>query len=215
VDVLLERLTDLGAGLLPLLGHILLWLVALAGLAGSLFPAFPGATLIWGAAVVHGLVFGFEPLGAYTLISLTILMGVSIGGQYAVSAFGARRFGSSGWGIAGAAVGMLVGTFAIPIPLVGSLIGAFLGATGVEFVRAQRPSSPPVEDADGDETPEDVTEEEAEKPVTKTAFADTRAAAAGAARAGFGAALGAVVGLAVEFGTALVMIGALFVGFVS
>ena len=98
MEVLLERLTDIGAGLLPALGHLLLWVMALAGVLGSLFPAFPGATLIWGAAVAHGVVYGFDPLGGWTLGILTLLTGVSIGGQYVVGALGAKRFGASGWG---------------------------------------------------------------------------------------------------------------------
>ncbi|GEM_PF-943192 len=207
MEVFLERLTDLGAGLLPLLGHVLLWLCAIAGLLGSLFPAFPGATLIWGAAVLHGVVFGFEPLGAWTLAILTVLTGVSVGGQYVVGALGAKRFGASGWGVAAAGVGMIVGTFAIPIPLVGTLAGAFLGAVIVEYPRLRR--APPAVDA-----PDTAAEPDGEEPASAAGSTSSHAAV-GAARAGVGAALGAILGLAVEFGTALVMIGVLFVGFVS
>lgn len=204
MEVLFERLTDIGAGLLPALGHLLLWVMALAGVLGSLFPAFPGATLIWGAAVAHGVVYGFDPLGGWTLGILTLLTGVSIGGQYVVGALGARRFGASGWGVAAAGVGMLVGTFALPIPVVGSLVGAFVGAVLVEFPRLRRE----VEASDG---------------MAHRSASDTgdsvegveRSATAGAARAGMGAVLGAILGMVVEFGTALLMVGVLFVGFIS
>ncbi len=199
MEVLLERLTDLGAGSLVVLGHVALWVCALVGLVGSLFPAVPGATLIWGAAVLHGIVFGFDPLGAWTLGILTVLTAISVGGQYVVGALGAKRFGASGWGVAAAGVGMIVGTFAIPIPVVGTLMGAFLGAVLVEYPRLRRLPPPTGEDEGEDEAVESTG----------------NAAARNAARAGVGAALGAVLGLVVEFGTALVMVGVLFVGFVS
>ncbi len=214
MEIFAERITDLGEGLLPLLGHLMLWLLALAGLVGSLFPAVPGATLIWGAAVVHAVVFGFDPLGPPTLIALTVLTGLSVGGQYVVGALGAKRFGASGWGVAMAGVGMLVGTFTIPIPLVGSLLGAFLGAVAVEFPRLRRAASGAAPEGNPEE-PGPTSEASPEPTADHDAANTTREAAAAATRAGLGAALGAVLGLAVEFGCALVMIGVLFLGFMG
>ncbi|MCO4773006.1 MAG: DUF456 domain-containing protein [Deltaproteobacteria bacterium] len=171
--------------------HILLVLTTLGGLVGSFFPAFPGAVIIWGGALLHGLVTGWTPLGANTQLILTGLMALSAAGQFAISAAGAKRFGSSWWGITGAGIGMLVGTFMIPIPLLGSLLGAFLGALGFELAIAQ-PLAAKKAEAAGSAPPSGAGKG---KEVGQ------------AAKAGFGAALGAVLGMMAEVGIAFVMVG--------
>ena len=77
------------------------------------------------------------PLLACSLLSLAIIV-VDV----AASALGAKRFGATRWGIAGAAIGLLVGLFAGPIglvvgPLVGAILGeVIMGRTGAEAARA-------------------------------------------------------------------------------
>lgn len=154
---------------LPWLGNSLFFLTITVGVLGSIVPGVPGSILIWAAALVHGLVTGFDPLSGGYQLGLLLLLGISVGGQFALSVHGARRYGSTGWGVAGASVGLLLG-FLIPIPIAGPIVGAFLGAAAAESFIAQR---------ERDE----------------------------AARAGLGAVLGAVLGLAAEFGVSLVMAG--------
>ena len=80
-------------------------------------------------------------------------MNLSAGGQLAISALGAKKFGSSAWGVLGAGIGVLLGTVLIPIPVAGSLLGAFLGALALElFVaqpRARAKAEAPLEGRDG------------------------------------------------------------------
>ncbi len=183
---------------LPILANVLLVLCTVGGLLGSFFPAFPGAVLIWGGALFHGLITGWEPLGPYAQGSLTALLALSVGGQFAMSAMGAKRFGSSGWGVLGAGVGLLVGTFAIPIPVVGSLVGAFLGALMLELWVARRLSSKRA--AAGHK----LDANQAQSAGTP----NTASSEVGhAARAGVGAAVGAVLGMMTEIGVAFVMVG--------
>lgn len=84
----------------------------------------------------------------------------------------------------GAGVGLLVGTLAIPIPVVGSLLGAFLGALVFELTIGQKKRQ---------EDPEAEPTDASGRPIPQ------------AARAGLGAALGAVGGMMAEIGFALVM----------
>ena len=184
---------------IPITAHVLLLLCTLGGLVGSFFPAFPGAVLIWAGALLHGLATGWEPLGLYSQLALLVLMGLAVAGQLAISAAGAKRFGSSGWGVLGAGIGMLLGTFFIPVPVAGSLLGAFLGALALEFWVAQPRAAKSAEAAPTGDAP--------------TEPRDGRAAEAGqAARAGLGAALGAVLGMMAEIGVAFVMVGVIVTG---
>ncbi len=163
--------------------HAVLLLFVVVGTVGSAVPAFPGAVLIFVGALIHGAWTGWDPLGPVTQVLLGVLTLASWGVQYVITAYGAKRYGASNWGIFGAFVGMVAGLF-IPIPLLGPLIGAFLGALGFELgVRWIKDQNL----AEG-ETPDEGAQKEA-------------------ARAGFGAALGAVVGLMAELGVALLMVG--------
>jgi len=186
---------------LPITANVLLVLCTLGGLVGSFFPAFPGAVLIWSGALLHGLITGWDPLGLYSQLTLAGLMGLAAAGQLAISAAGAKRFGSSGWGVLGAGIGMLVGTFAIPIPVVGSLLGAFLGALACELGIAQRRAARKrAETAPADQPSKGQAAKQAGKDMGE------------AARAGLGAAVGAVLGMMAEIGIAFVMVGVIFTG---
>ena len=131
----MEQLFDT---IVPLFGHSVLFLFLLIGVIGSLIPAVPGSTLVWAAALIHGLVTSFDPLTGGVQVALLVLWMLSVGGQFGLSAVGAKRYGSTGYGIGGATAGLLVGTFAIPVPVVGSLAGAFLGALGAEMYFAKK-----------------------------------------------------------------------------
>ena len=168
------------SALVPWLAHILLFVSVLGGVIGSFVPALPGALFIWAGALLHGLMTGWSPLGPRAQLIIAALALCAAGGQLAISAAGAKRFGSSNWGVLGAGIGLLVGTFVIPIPVVGSLAGAFLGALLFELAIGQKRQDSPEEETPG-------------KPIPK------------AARAGLGAALGAVGGMMAEVGFALVM----------
>jgi len=167
--------------------HVLLVVTTVGGLIGSFIPAFPGAVLIWGGAVLHGLVTGWQPLGLVPQASLAVLCALAVGGQLAISAAGAKRFGSTNWGVFGAGVGMLVGTFVIPVPILGSLLGAFGGALGFELAVQRRAA--------------------ARQPAEEPGDPARRQELGQASKAGLGAALGAVAGMMAEIGLSFVMAG--------
>jgi hypothetical protein len=196
----------------PILANVLLVLCTVGGLLGSFFPAFPGAVLIWGGALLHGLITAWDPLGLYAQMSLAALMALSAGSQFAISAMGAKRFGSTGWGVLGAGIGMLIGTFAIPIPIVGSLMGAFLGALTFELGIAQRLTAKRAA-AESAKVEAHAEIDAVARPVEKNATAGAAKKAGKevgqAARAGVGAAVGAVLGMMAEIGIAFVMVGVL------
>jgi len=165
--------------------HVILILCCIAGVAGSALPAVPGAMLIFGGALVHGIWTGWDPIGPLVLSLLGVLTVLSWVVSYAVTALGAKKSGASNWGVLGATVGMFLGLL-IPIPVLNMLIGAFLGALGVELLVRWRKLQ--------------VLPEDQIDPSVKVD-------GAAAAKAGLGAAVGAIAGLMAEMGVAVVMVG--------
>jgi uncharacterized protein YqgC (DUF456 family) len=113
---------------------ILLWILAaaliLAGLAGLVLPALPGAPLLFAGLLVAAWIEDFVFVGVKTLIVLGIMAALSYALEFAAAALGARRFGASPRAITGAALGTVVGLF-FGIP--GILLGPFLGAVAGEL----------------------------------------------------------------------------------
>ncbi len=111
--------------------YALVAVLFIAGLAGSVLPALPGGVLILAGAVVYAMATGFDPIGPGRLAILALMMAVAYGLDYAAGALGVRRFGGSGWAVAGAVVGALVGLF---FGLPGLLLGPLVGSLGAEYV---------------------------------------------------------------------------------
>lgn len=102
-----------------------------AGAVGSLVPGFPGTPLVLGAVVLHRLWFGPTGVGNLVLTLLVLLTFASLVLDYLASVYGAKRFGATRWGIAGAILGGLAG---ILIPLPGLIVGPFAGAMAAEML---------------------------------------------------------------------------------
>ncbi len=113
---------------------IFLWISAalliIAGLAGLVLPALPGAPLLFLGLVAAAWAEQFAYVGWGTLAVLGVLCLLAYLVDFAAGAFGARRFGASGRSVAGAALGTLVGLF---FGLPGVLLGPFLGAVAGEL----------------------------------------------------------------------------------
>ena len=108
---------------------IVLWTVAgvlvLAGLAGLILPAIPGAPLIFAGLVVGAWADDFAYVGVWTIVVLAVLTLVTIGVDFWATMFGAKRFGASKRAVIGALVGSIIGLF---LGLPGVLFGPFIGA---------------------------------------------------------------------------------------
>jgi uncharacterized protein YqgC (DUF456 family) len=112
--------------------EILLWLLAIvlvaAGMAGLVFPALPGAPILFAGLVVAAWAEDFTYVSTGTLIALGVMALLMYLLDFLASAFGAKRFGASPRAIIGATIGAVVGIFfGIPGILLGPFIGAVLG----------------------------------------------------------------------------------------
>jgi uncharacterized protein YqgC (DUF456 family) len=107
----------------------LLWLAALlcvvAGLAGLVLPALPGAPLLLLGLVLAAWAEDFAHVGPGMLVLLGFLAALTYVADFLASAFGARRFGASSRAVVGAALGGVVGLF---FGVAGVLVGPFTGA---------------------------------------------------------------------------------------
>ncbi|MGE0362592.1 MAG: DUF456 family protein [Vicinamibacterales bacterium] len=101
-------------------------LVAL-GVALLALPAAPAIVIIFAGVASVAWSDGFARISVVTLGILLLLTIVGSLADNVATLFGARQAGASGWGVAGAAVGMLLGlAFGLPGIVVGPALGAFL-----------------------------------------------------------------------------------------
>lgn len=115
------------------LGRWVIWvciiLLIVAGFAGTIIPFLPGTTLILAGVCLHFFALGLNESGisVVTLVIIAVLYVVSIIVDSLSGAIGAKWFGSSKWGIAGAIIGGLAGiSFSIPGIIIGPIIGVFV-----------------------------------------------------------------------------------------
>lgn len=114
---------------------IVLWMAAavlsLAGLAGMVLPALPGAPLLFAGLFCAAWAEDFVHVGRWTILAIALLAALSYLAEFAASLVGAKRFGASRKALIGAAVGGLVGLlFGVP----GIILGPFLGAVAGELM---------------------------------------------------------------------------------
>lgn len=102
--------------------HILTFLTMLVGLFGLIIPIFPGNVVMWLAALVYGLVFGFGRVGGILFAIITVLMFAAVLADNFLMGAKAREKGADWNSIILALIAGVVGT--IIIPPIGGIIAA-------------------------------------------------------------------------------------------
>ena len=118
---------------IPLLVKSITLTVMLAGLL--VLPLLPGLVIIWVVALGYGLVAGFGTLGWIMFALLTVLM---IGGSVVDNVLmgrSAHKEGAPWWVILIAMMAAIVGSFVIPIPIIGGILAALVTLFGIEWIR--------------------------------------------------------------------------------
>ena len=113
-------------------------LVIAIGIAGSVLPVLPGLPVAW-AAVLYWAVAEADPICWIVLAVATVLMVVGVAAKFLLSRRNLRAQGAPRRTLVAAAVGGIVGFFAIPV--VGLFIGIVVGALLAEYARLGRWSS--------------------------------------------------------------------------
>jgi len=101
----------------------------LLGLAGCILPAVPGPPLGFAGLFLLALIRHFAPpLRPAVIILMGILTLIVSGLDHIIPLLGAKKYGTSKWGLWGSVAGMIIGVFFSPLgALFGALIGAVLG----------------------------------------------------------------------------------------
>ena len=110
---------------------VLALLLVLAGIAGAVLPAIPGAPLVFAGLFLGAFIVGFSKVGWFPLVVIGLLGAATIAVDLAATALGAKRVGASPLALVGAGVGTVVGLF---LGFVGVLVGPFAGAALGEYV---------------------------------------------------------------------------------
>lgn len=113
--------------------YILLLILNVVGIAGAVIPVVPGPSLILGASVIAGFLYGWQQATITIIVSgIVFVMCLTI--EQLAGIWGAQKAGASHWGQIGSIVGLFLGFFgllpALPFggPLVGLFFGPFIGA---------------------------------------------------------------------------------------
>ena len=98
------------------------------GIAGTVLPVLPGTVL-----VIAGIAWGawlddFTRVPVWVVVVCAVLGAIAFATDYVAAAMGAKRMRASGWAVAGAAIGTVLGILAgfigvLFLPLVGAVLG--------------------------------------------------------------------------------------------
>lgn len=113
----------------------LLWILAVvcivAGVAGTVLPALPGAPLVFVGLLLAAWADGFQKVSWFPLVLVGLLTVATLAVDLLATSLGAKRVGASWLALAGAAVGTVVGVF---LGLPGLILGPFVGAFAGEYL---------------------------------------------------------------------------------
>jgi uncharacterized protein YqgC (DUF456 family) len=98
-------------------------------------PILPGPLMPWAVGIVYGALTGWQRVTPIAAIMMTLLMLVGVTADYWRPLLGAKTMGMGCRTSLGSFVGGLIGTFLIPIPLLGTVIGLVAGALLMELLQ--------------------------------------------------------------------------------
>src|SRR5690606_34593336 len=115
--------------MMDVLGWLIVIALFLIGMIGTVYPILPGVFAIYGAFFVYGFFFGFDDFGIWFWALQTVIALILIVADYAVGAWGVKKFGGSRSSVIGSTIGIIFGPFVIPVAglILGPLLGAFIG----------------------------------------------------------------------------------------
>ena len=113
--------------------NVITTLIMLVGLFGLIIPIFPGNVVMWVAALIYGLIFGFGRLGGILFAIITFLMLAAVLADNLLMGAKAREKGAAWTSILLALLAGVVGSFVFPP--IGGIIAAPLVLFLMEFIR--------------------------------------------------------------------------------
>jgi hypothetical protein len=103
----------------------------------SLIPNIPGPAIVWAIGLIFAALNDFERVPIPAIVVMSLFMAIGSTTEFWLRYLGMRTRGGSCWAALGSIFGGILGTFLIPIPILGTLIGAVLGALIIELLRVR------------------------------------------------------------------------------
>lgn len=111
-------------------------LAFVVGLFGTILPIIPGLIITWLAALYYAAVIvGFDTFSPWVFVLITLISLAAGTSNIWLSALGAKTTGASWRTLVIGFIGAIAGTFLLPIPLVGTIIGYAAGLVLAEYAR--------------------------------------------------------------------------------
>jgi uncharacterized protein YqgC (DUF456 family) len=98
-------------------------------------PILPGLVIIWVSALGYGIAAGFGVLGWVMFALITVLMLAGSILDNVLMGARAHKEGASWWVVLIAMAAAIVGSFVIPIPIIGGILAALLVLFLIEWAR--------------------------------------------------------------------------------
>ena len=98
-------------------------------------PILPGLVIIWASALGYGIAAGFGVLGWLMFAFITVLMLAGSILDNGLMGAQAHKEGAPWWVVIIAMVSAIIGSFVIPIPIVGGILAALLVMFLIEWMR--------------------------------------------------------------------------------
>jgi uncharacterized protein YqgC (DUF456 family) len=118
------------------LGIAFVVLAFIIGLIGTIAPVIPGLLLIWlGALVYAWIVIGFDVFSPWVFVLITLVGLIAGTSNLWLAALGAKTTGAPWRTLVVGFIGGIAGTFLIPIPILGTILGYAGGLVLSEYVR--------------------------------------------------------------------------------
>ncbi len=118
------------------LGTVVVVLAFIVGLIGALLPIIPGVIIIWFASLFYAAVLvGFGVFSPWVFVLITLIAMVAGTSDIWLAALGAKTTGASWRTLLVGLLGAVAGTFLLPIPIFGTIIGYAAGIILAEYMR--------------------------------------------------------------------------------
>lgn len=114
----------------------MLWLFFIVGFIATILPVAPGNFVVLLGIVIHKLWVPDHSVSWTFILVMLLLSCLAMAGDYALTYWGAKRFGATWRGGVGALVGALAALF-IPPPLFWLIFGPLIGAILFELIGGQ------------------------------------------------------------------------------
>jgi uncharacterized protein YqgC (DUF456 family) len=120
---------------LEILLFVVVLIVMIIGLAGVILPVLPGIPLIFGAAVLYGILTRFEQIDLQLILIFAGMTVIGLVIDYLANYFSVRKMGGGRAGAIGAVIGLMVGIW---FGLIWIIILPFLLAVAFELIAGKQ-----------------------------------------------------------------------------